>query len=37
MITVTNFENLGTFTNDWLNAHYHFSFAGYHDPRKMGL
>jgi len=37
MINVTNFDELGTFRNDWLDAHYHFSFAGYHDPRKMGL
>lgn len=32
MITVTPFENLGTFKNDWLDAHYHFSFADYRDP-----
>lgn len=37
MIDVTNFDELGTFANDWLDAHYHFSFAGYHDPKKMGL
>jgi len=37
MIDVTSFEDLGTFKNDWLDAHYHFSFAGYHDPSKMGL
>jgi redox-sensitive bicupin YhaK (pirin superfamily) len=37
MIDVRNFDELGTFSNDWLNAHYHFSFAGYHDPRRMGL
>jgi redox-sensitive bicupin YhaK (pirin superfamily) len=22
---------------DWLDAHYHFSFASYHDPDRMGL
>jgi len=27
---------LGRFTNDWLNARYHFSFSGWHDPRRMG-
>jgi len=37
MMTITSFDQLGTFTNDWLNAHYHFSFAGYHDPDRMGL
>jgi len=37
MITVTPFEKLGTFANDWLDARYHFSFAGYHDPERMGL
>lgn len=37
MIDVRNFDELGTFSNDWLNANYHFSFAGYHDPRRMGL
>ena len=37
MITVTPFENLGTFKNDWLDAHYHFSFAEYRDPDRRGL
>lgn len=37
MIDVRNFDELGTFANGWLDAHYHFSFAGYHDPRRMGL
>ena len=37
MISVTPFEKLGTFQNDWLNAHYHFSFAGYMNPARMGL
>jgi redox-sensitive bicupin YhaK (pirin superfamily) len=27
---------LGRFRNDWLNARYHFSFANWHDPRRMG-
>lgn len=22
---------------DWLDAHYHFSFANYHNPKRMGL
>lgn len=37
MINVTHFDDLGAFANDWLDAHYHFSFSGYHDPAKMGL
>lgn len=37
MITVTPFEDLGTFKNEWLDAHYHFSFANYHDPDRMGF
>ncbi len=27
---------LGRFQNDWLNARYHFSFAGWRDPSRMG-
>ena len=37
MITVTPFETLGSYKNDWLNAHYHFSFSSYRDPDRMGL
>ena len=36
MIDVTPFERLGTFENGWLDAHYHFSFAGYFDPSRRG-
>ncbi len=36
MIEHRPFESLGRFRNDWLNAHYHFSFAGYDDPRRRG-
>ena len=36
MIDIRRFENLGRFKNEWLNANYHFSFSGYHDPRRMG-
>ena len=28
--------DLGRFQNDWLNARYHFSFADWHDPKRMG-
>lgn len=27
---------LGRFTNEWLDARHHFSFASYHDPARMG-
>ena len=37
MITVIPFSELGTFENAWLDAHYHFSFASYHDPTRMGM
>ena len=37
MIEVRPFDALGRFDNDWLAARYHFSFAGYHDPSRMGL
>lgn len=31
------FAHLGRFENDWLDAHYHFSFADYYDRRRMGV
>lgn len=37
MIQVIPFERLGRFENDWLSARYHFSFAAYHDPRRLGF
>jgi redox-sensitive bicupin YhaK (pirin superfamily) len=37
MIRVVPFTQLGRFDNDWLAARYHFSFAGFHDPERMGL
>lgn len=36
MIEIRRFSKLGRFENDWLNAHYHFSFSHYHDPARMG-
>jgi hypothetical protein len=36
MIEIRRFSDLGTFENDWLNAHYHFSFSHYYDPARMG-
>lgn len=37
MLTKIPYMSLGTFKNDWLDAHYHFSFAEYHDTARMGL
>ena len=37
MLEFRPFAALGTFRNDWLNAHYHFSFADYFDPARMGV
>ena len=37
MMEIQRFDGLGRFDNDWLSARYHFSFANYHDPRRMGL
>ena len=37
MITVTRFAELGAFRNDWLDSHFHFSFADYYDPARMGV
>jgi quercetin 2,3-dioxygenase len=36
MIDIRRFDDLGRFSNEWLNANYHFSFSGYHDPARMG-
>lgn len=37
MIEVRPFASLGAVQFDWLNAHHHFSFGHYHDPKRMGL
>ena len=37
MIEVKSFDSLGRFDNAWLSARYHFSFAGYHDPARVGV
>jgi redox-sensitive bicupin YhaK (pirin superfamily) len=37
MIDIVTHEDIGSFRNGWLDAHHHFSFAGYHDPKRMGL
>jgi redox-sensitive bicupin YhaK (pirin superfamily) len=36
MIDVRPFNSLGGADHGWLKARHHFSFAGYHDPRRMG-
>jgi hypothetical protein len=35
MIEKRSFDSLGRFDNDWLAARYHFSFSGYHDPKRV--
>jgi redox-sensitive bicupin YhaK (pirin superfamily) len=36
MIERRPFSQLGGANHGWLDAKHHFSFAGYHDPKKMG-
>ncbi|MEQ9195513.1 MAG: pirin family protein [Parvibaculum sp.] len=36
MIDVRHFDSLGGAEHGWLTAKHHFSFAGYHDPARMG-
>lgn len=36
MITVSPLEDLGRMELDWLSARFHFSFADYVDPARMG-
>lgn len=35
MIDIRRFSDLGAFQNNWLDAHYHFSFSHYYDPNRM--
>ena len=36
MIDIRPFETLGHADHGWLDARHHFSFAGYHEPSRMG-
>jgi redox-sensitive bicupin YhaK (pirin superfamily) len=36
MIDIRPFDTLGHADHGWLNARHHFSFAGYHEPARMG-
>ncbi|MFD1950840.1 pirin family protein [Sphingomonas arantia] len=36
MIDLRPFSTLGGANHGWLDAKHHFSFAGYHDPARMG-
>jgi len=36
MIELRPFTGLGHADHGWLNARHHFSFANYHDPKRMG-
>jgi len=35
MIELRPFDSLGKANHGWLDAHHHFSFAGYHDPSRV--
>ena len=35
MIELRPFDTLGAANHGWLDAHHHFSFAGYHDPQRV--
>ena len=37
MITITPLEELGRAEHGWLSARFHFSFAEYYNPRRMGF
>lgn len=37
MLTPIRYSELGTMKLGWLDAHYHFSFADYHNPTRMGF
>lgn len=36
-MNIIKYSQLGTADYGWLNAHYHFSFARYYNPKRMGF
>ncbi|HEV2595499.1 MAG TPA: pirin family protein [Sphingomicrobium sp.] len=36
MIDIRPFQSLGHANHGWLDAHHHFSFANYYDPKRIG-
>ncbi len=37
MINIIKYNELGVADHGWLNAHYHFSFSQYYNPKRMGF
>ena len=37
MLDIQRYNDLGRADHGWLNAHFHFSFAEYHNPNRMGF
>ena len=37
MINLQTYQQLGHADHGWLDARHHFSFAGYHNPKRMGF
>jgi hypothetical protein len=37
MLDIQRYSQLGTMKIDWLNAHFHFSFGSYYNPKRMGF
>lgn len=37
MLDIQRYDDLGRLKLDWLDAHYHFSFTNYHNPKRLGL
>ena len=37
MIKICPYENLGNADHGWLNAHYHFSFSSYQNPKRTNF
>ena len=37
MIDIQTYQQLGHADHGWLNARHHFSFASYHNPKRMGF